>query len=106
MVKITSDGASRFERLTRYYVGGHIKEEETCQACDVYRGDVKYFHTGFWWGNWKERDSLEDLDKTNVICVYIDVDGKIILKWILRKGDEGLWTGFVCFKNGKSLGIL
>jgi hypothetical protein len=32
-------------------------------------------HTEFWWGNPKERDHLEDLG----------VDGRMILKWILKK---------------------
>jgi len=32
-------------------------------------------YTVLWWGNRRERDHLEDLD----------VDEKIILKWILRK---------------------
>jgi hypothetical protein len=31
-------------------------------------------HTGFWWGNLIERDHFED----------VDVDGRIILKWILK----------------------
>jgi hypothetical protein len=44
----------------------------------------------------KERDRLEDLD----------VDGKVILKWILRKEDEVMRTGFVCSKKGPSRGIL
>jgi hypothetical protein len=34
-------------------------------------------HTGFWWGNLRERDHLEDP------CV----DGRIILRWIFRKWD-------------------
>ena len=38
------------------------------------QGDI---HTGFWWGNLREGDYLRDLD----------VDGRIILKWILRKWD-------------------
>jgi hypothetical protein len=36
------------------------------------RGEVQ---TGFWWGNLKERDHLEDSG----------VDGRIILRWIFRK---------------------
>jgi hypothetical protein len=35
-------------------------------------------HTGFWWGNLKERGHLEDLD----------VDGLMLYVWILKRG----WT--------------
>ena len=37
-------------------------------------------HTGFWWGDQRERDHFEDLS----------VDGRIILKWIFKKLD---WRG-------------
>jgi len=37
-------------------------------------------HTGFWWGNLGERGHLENPD----------IDGRIILKWILRKWDGGM----------------
>ena len=36
-------------------------------------------YTRFWWGNLRERDNLGNQD----------VDGRIILGWILRKWDEG-----------------
>ena len=41
------------------------------------RGEVC---TGFWWGSLRERDQWGDPD----------VDGRIILRWIFRKGG-GLW---------------
>jgi len=37
-------------------------------------------HTGFWWGNLRERDHVEDPA----------VDGRIILRWIFRKMDGGM----------------
>jgi len=44
------------------------------------RGGV---YTGFWWGNLRERDHLGDPG----------IDGRIVLRWILRKWDVGVWTG-------------
>jgi len=38
---------------------------------------------GFWWGNRRESDSWGDLG----------VDGWIILGWISRRRDVGIWTG-------------
>ena len=40
-------------------------------------------YTGFWLGHLRVRDHLEDPD----------VDGKIILKWIVGKWDVWVWTG-------------
>jgi len=44
------------------------------------RGDV---YTGFWWRNVRERDHLQDQS----------VDGSVILRWIFKKWDVGVWTG-------------
>ena len=40
-------------------------------------------YTVFWWGNLKESHHFGDLD----------VDWRIILRWIFRMWDVGAWTG-------------
>jgi hypothetical protein len=45
-------------------------------------------HTGFRWGNPRDRDHLQDPG----------VDGRIILTWIFRKWDVGAWTGLIWLK--------
>jgi hypothetical protein len=42
-------------------------------------------HTGFWWGDQKERDHLEGLG----------INGKVILKWVFIKWDGDAWTGLL-----------
>jgi hypothetical protein len=42
-------------------------------------------HIGFWWEDQKERNHKEDLD----------IRGRIILKWVLEKWDEVIWTGLM-----------
>jgi hypothetical protein len=42
-------------------------------------GEREDMHTGFWWGNVREGDHLEDPD----------IDGRIILKWTFKKLDGG-----------------
>jgi len=64
-------------------------------ACSTYggRGEV---YTGFWWGNLRERDHL----------VESDVDERIILSWIFRKWDVGVWTGSGWLRIGTGGGHL
>ena len=56
-------------------------QEEYKSRLKSRRGEV---YRGFLWGNLRERDHLEDPG----------VDGRIILRWIFRKWDEGAWSGF------------
>jgi hypothetical protein len=48
-------------------------------------------HMAFWLGNTNRRDHLQDLGFD-----------RIILKWILKKQDEGMWTGFIWLRIGTS----
>jgi len=45
-------------------------------ACSKYGGEV---YTGFWWGNLRKRDHLENPG----------IDGRIILRWVFRKCNVG-----------------
>jgi len=47
-------------------------------------------YTGFWWGNLREREHLEDPV----------VDRRIILRRIFRKWNLGVWTGSIWFMIG------
>jgi hypothetical protein len=54
-------------------------------------------HKGFWWGNLRERDHLNDLG----------INGRIILKWtlMLRRMGEGHGLVFVWLKRGTAGGL-
>ena len=53
-------------------------------------------YTGFWWGILKERDYLGDQD----------VDERVILRWIFRKWDVGVWAASSWLRIGTGGGRL
>ena len=57
------------------------------------RGEAR---TGFWWRNLREKDHWGDPG----------VDGRIILRWIVRKWDVGIWNGSSWLRIGTGGGHL
>jgi len=48
-------------------------------------------YTGFWWGNLRERGHLGDQG----------IDGRIILRWIFKEWDVGVWSGSSWLRIGR-----
>jgi hypothetical protein len=53
-------------------------------------------HTGFWWGDQRERHHLE----------HLGVQGMLILELIFKKCDGGAWTGLIWLRIGAGAGLL
>jgi hypothetical protein len=64
-------------------------------ACYTYGGDSRSVYR-FWWGDLRKRGHLEDLE----------IDGRIILKWIFKKWDGRAWTGPIWLRIGTGGGLL
>ena len=59
-----------------------MEKNEKGGACSTHAGTGEAYK-GFWWENRREGDHLGDPG----------VDGRIILRWISRRLDAGIWTG-------------
>jgi len=64
-------------------------------ACGAFRGRERRVQ-GFWWGNLRDRGHWGDPG----------ADGRIILRWIFRKWDVGVWTGSSWLRIGTGGGHL
>ena len=75
---------------------GVIKSKKVRWAGHIARMGRGEAYTGFWWGNLRERDHWRDPG----------VEERIILRWILRKWEVGVWTGLIWLKIRKVGGHL
>jgi hypothetical protein len=57
---------------------------------------MREMHTGFWWGNLREEDQLEDLV----------IDGRIMLKQIFGKWYAGACTVLIWTRMWTHVGLL
>ena len=72
-----------------------IEKKVMDRACSAYGGEKRPIQ-GFGGGNLRERDLWGDPD----------ADGRIILRWIFRKWNVWIWTGWSWLRIGKVGGHL
>ena len=84
-----------FYLLTQYGAGDKIEMNEMGGACGTYGGRERCAQ-GFGGGDLRERDHWEDQD----------VDGRIILRWILKKWEGVVRTGWSWLRTGTGGGRL
>ena len=53
-------------------------------------------YTGFWWGNLRDRDHLEEPG----------IDARTILTWFFKKQDGKAWTQLLWLRIGTDGGLL
>jgi hypothetical protein len=75
----------RVIKSRRMRLAGHVARMGKGEVC-----------TGFWWGNLRESDRWGDRG----------VDGRIMLGWIFRKWDVGVWTRLGWLRIGTGGGCL
>jgi len=79
------------ENRVQERIFGPKRDEVTGKWRKPHNEELNDLHTGFWWGNLRERDHLEDPI----------VDGRIIVRWIFRKWDwvgGRIWPGLIGFR--------
>ena len=70
------------------FLRDQIEKKELGGACRTYRGQK--MHKGFWWGELRARHNIK----------YLDVDGRVILKWVFKKCDAEASTGLIWLRIG------
>jgi len=76
-------------------LGNQTKNNETGGEFGTHEGE-ECCKQGIWLRNPRKRDNLEGEG----------VDGKIILKWILKVSIWRAWTGLIWFRTGTCDGLL
>jgi len=75
--------------------GDKIEKNEMDGACSAYGGEERRIQF-FGWETGRKKDHLGDPG----------VDGRIILRWIFRKWDVGVWSGSSWLRIGTGGGHL